>query len=166
MPDGPDAWPSCVPELLVTSLAASLGVWRDVLGFRIVYDRPEAHFAMLALHGGWVMLDQLGDPRDWLAGPLERPFGRGLNLEFDVPDVGAIHAAAAQAALPIFLPLHEKIYRVRGQARAVRQFIVADPDGYLLRFSQGLPEGLSTRLPESSSSRPPDGLSSRLSADG
>ncbi len=142
LPDGPTGWPSCVPELLVTSLADSLAVWCGVLGFRVVYDRPEANFAMLALHGGWVMLDQLGDPRDWLAGPLERPFGRGLNLEFDVPAVDVIHDAAATAGLPIFLPIHEKRYRVRGRDLAVRQFIVADPDGYLLRFSQRLrPDG-------------------------
>lgn len=138
LPDGPNDWPSCVPELLVTSLAESLQTWCGVLGFRIVYDRPEARFAMLALHGGWVMLDQLGDPRDWLAGPLERPFGRGLNLEFNVPDVDAIHAAVLTAGLPVFLPIHEKRYRVRGHDLGVRQFIVADPDGYLLRFTHRL----------------------------
>lgn len=138
LPDGPDDWPSCVPELLVTSLTASLDVWCGVLGFRVVYDRPEANFAMLASHGGWVMLDQLGDARDWLAGPLERPFGRGLNLEFDVPDVTAIHSAVVAAGLPVFLPLQEKRYRVRGTALTVRQFILSDPDGYLLRFSQRL----------------------------
>jgi catechol 2,3-dioxygenase-like lactoylglutathione lyase family enzyme len=136
--DGPDAWPSCVPELLVTSLAESLAFWCGVLGFKVVYDRPEARFAMLALHGGWVMLDQLGDTRDWLAGPLERPFGRGLNLEFDVPDVAAIHAAVLAAGAPVFLPMEQKHYRVVGRLLAVRQFIVADPDGYLLRFSQRL----------------------------
>ena len=140
LPDGPDDWPSCVPELLVTSLPASLAVWCGVLGFRVVYDRPEAHFAMLALHGGWVMLDQLGDARDWLAGPLERPFGRGLNLEFDVPDVDAMHDAVQAAGLPVFLALHDRRYRVRGHGLAVRQFIVADPDGYLLRFTQRLPD--------------------------
>jgi len=138
-PEGLAAWPSCVPELLVTNLTESLAVWCGVLGFRVVYDRPAANFAMLALHGGWVMLDQLGDPRDWLAGPLERPFGRGLNLEFDVPDVDAVHAAAQAAGLPVFLALAEKAYRVRGTQLAVRQFIVQDPDGYLLRFSQRLP---------------------------
>lgn len=136
LPDLPDDWPRCVPELLVTSLPDSLAMWCGVLGFRVVYDRPEANFAMLAMHGGWVMLDQLGDPRDWLAGPLERPFGRGLNLEFDVPDVDAIHARVLAAGQAPFLPLHEKRYQVRGTALAVRQFIVADPDGYLLRFSQ------------------------------
>ena len=136
LPDGLEDWPSCVPELLVTSLAASLDVWRGVLGFRVVYERPEANFAMLALHGGWVMLDQMGDTRDWLAGPLERPFGRGLNLEFNVPDVNAMHDAARAGGVPIFLPIEERRYRVRGTARAVRQFIASDPDGYLLRFGQ------------------------------
>ena len=139
LPDGLGEWPSCVPELLVTSLAESLEFWCGVLGFRVVYGPPEAHFAMLALHGGWVMLDQLGDPttaRDWLAGPLERPFGRGLNLEFNVPDAAAMHAAVLAAGHTPFMALEDKAYSVRGQALEVRQFIAADPDGYLLRFSQ------------------------------
>ncbi len=139
LPNGLGDWPSCVPELLVTSLAESLAFWCGLLGLRVVYDRPEAHFALLALHGGWVMLDQLSDPpeaRDWLAAPLTRPFGRGLNLEFDVPDAGAMHAAVLEAGLTPFLPLEERAYRVRDHARHVRQFIVADPDGYLLRLSQ------------------------------
>ena len=134
--DGAEEWPECVPELLVTSLADSLAMWCGILGFRVVYDRPEVGFAMLALHGGWVMLDQLSGQRDWLAGPLERPFGRGLNLEFQVPDVDALDTAVRAAGLPVFLPLEERSYRMGRNQLAVRQFIIADPDGYLLRFSQ------------------------------
>jgi hypothetical protein len=91
--------PACVPELLVTDLAASLRCWRDALGFTVLYDRPEAGFAMLAREGAWIMLDQLNG-EDWLAAPLERPFGRGLNLEFTVTDVDALHARARAQGLP------------------------------------------------------------------
>jgi len=129
--------PACVPELLVTDLAASLRCWRDALGFTVLYDRPEAGFAMLAREGAWIMLDQLNG-EDWLAAPLERPFGRGLNLEFTVTDVDALHARARAQGLPIFLDLHEKRYRIGAGGVHVRQFIVSDPDGYLLRFSQSL----------------------------
>ncbi len=132
-----DDGPACVPELLVTDLAASLRCWRDVLGFTVLYDRPEAGFAMLAREGAWIMLDQING-EDWLAGPLERPFGRGLNLEFTIADVDALHARARAHGLPIFLALHEKHYRIGSGHVHVRQFIVSDPDGYLLRFSQSL----------------------------
>ncbi len=41
-------------------------------------------------------------------------------------------------ATPTFLPLEEKWYRRDEVALGVRQFIVQDPDGYLLRLSQDI----------------------------
>ena len=53
MSDQRDAFPEngfapLVPELDVFDLAASLRFWRDVLGFRVAYRRPENGFAYLA----------------------------------------------------------------------------------------------------------------------
>jgi catechol 2,3-dioxygenase-like lactoylglutathione lyase family enzyme len=128
--------PACVPELLVTALPESLRFWVGICGFSVLYERPEEGFAMVTRDGAWIMLDQLSHTRDWVAAPLERPFGRGLNLEFSVPDAGAIHAAVQAAGTPIFLPMEEKRYRIGAGHVRVRQFIAQDPDGYLLRFSQ------------------------------
>lgn len=129
--------PACVPELLVTDLAVSLRCWRDALGFSVLYDRPEAGFAMLRREGAWIMLDQITG-QDWVAAPLERPFGRGLNLEFTVADVDALHAQVLAHGVPVYLDLHEKHYRIGPGRVHVRQFIIQDPDGYLLRFSRML----------------------------
>ena len=48
------------------------------------------------------------------------------------------HVLAAFAALrwPLFMAPETKTYRVGGAGLEVRQFLVQDPDGYLLRFSQ------------------------------
>jgi len=132
-------FPSLVPELLVGNLAASLRFWRDLCGFTIAYDRPEEGFALLERGGARVMLEDVTVPgRHWITGPLEKPFGRGINFEIACEDAAALAARIAEAGWPIYLPLEEKTYRTGATSVTVRQFAVQDPDGYLLRFSQRL----------------------------
>jgi catechol 2,3-dioxygenase-like lactoylglutathione lyase family enzyme len=128
-----------VPELYVSDIGRSLRFYTGVLGFAVLYDRPEERFAYLIREGAALMLEQPVDPdRTWLAGPLELPYGRGINFQIAVADVDTLHAAARAAGAPLLLPLEERWYR-RGDARlGQRQFVVRDPDGYLLRFCQDL----------------------------
>jgi catechol 2,3-dioxygenase-like lactoylglutathione lyase family enzyme len=53
----------------------------------------------------------------------------------------AISLGSALAAAGWVAPaaLHEKSYRAGGRTLRVRQLVVADPDGYLIRPSQRLP---------------------------
>jgi catechol 2,3-dioxygenase-like lactoylglutathione lyase family enzyme len=128
-----------VPELLVSNLALSLGFWRDLCGFAVVYDRPAEGFACLERGGAEVMLEDVTVPgRRWITGPLEKPFGRGINFEIAVEDAAGLAARIAAAGWPVYLPLEEKTYRTGATSVTVRQFAVQDPDGYLLRFSQRL----------------------------
>ncbi|WP_291427096.1 VOC family protein [Deinococcus sp.] len=135
---GPEFLPDLVPELAVTNLGASLRFWVDLLGFAVDYERPEERFAYIVLGNAHVMLDQIGQTPTWETGPLERPFGRGLNFEITVPDVQPVVDRLNNANWPLFVELEEKWYRVNDQETGVRQFLVLDPDGYLLRFSQSL----------------------------
>ena len=129
--------PALVPELVVGDIAASLAFWCGPCGFRVRYDRPEVGFAFLEREGGaCVMLDQRGVDRTWETGPLDPPLGRGLNLEIAVSDVAPILAALAASGHALFLPPETKTYRVGDGSVTVRQFLVQDPDGYLLRFSE------------------------------
>jgi catechol 2,3-dioxygenase-like lactoylglutathione lyase family enzyme len=128
--------PPLVPELSVTDCAASLAFWCDLCGFSVLYDRPEDGFAKIGRDGAEVMLDQIGIGRDWTTGPLERPLGRGLNLEIAVADLTPILGALSTAGWPLFMTPEEKRYRVGSGGVTVRQFLVQDPDGYLLRFQQ------------------------------
>ena len=132
-----------VPELYCSDVDRSLAFYVGVLGFRIRYARPEEGFAYLEREGAELMLDALApDPasasRTWLAGPIEHPFGRGINLQIRVSDVDGLHAAAAASGAPVFLPMEERWYRAGDREVGNRQFIVLDPDGYLLRFYQDL----------------------------
>jgi threonine dehydrogenase-like Zn-dependent dehydrogenase/catechol 2,3-dioxygenase-like lactoylglutathione lyase family enzyme len=135
--------PNLVPELVVTDIKASLAVWLDLFGFRILYERPESSFAYLERDGVEIMLEQSGTgPVErlgiWDTGPLQKPFGRGINFEITVADLDVLLRSLEQAGYPLFFGPEERWYRDGGTDIGVRQFLVTDPDGYLLRFSQSL----------------------------
>jgi len=73
-----------------------------------------------------------------LAGELKYPYGRGINLQIEVTDVEVMHAAVQKNGSPLFLPIEERWYRRENVLVGHRQFIVQDPDGYLLRLFQDL----------------------------
>jgi catechol 2,3-dioxygenase-like lactoylglutathione lyase family enzyme len=130
--------PRLVPELKITSLDQSLRFWRDVLEFRVLYDRLDQGFAAIERDGVEFMLDEYDANRIgiWETGPREHPFGRGINFEITVADIGVLLDALKAASWPIFVGPEERWYRVGEQETGVRQFLVQDPDGYLLRLSQ------------------------------
>ena len=124
-----------MPELNVTDLGESLAFWRDILDFEVVYERPEDGFVYLKREDVHVMLEELS-PESWETGPLERPFGRGLNLEIACSSLRPLLGNLAEIGWPLFREPAERWYRVNDQEVGVRQFLVQDPDGYLLRFQQ------------------------------
>jgi len=127
-----------VPELDVANLAASLRFWCDGLGFRVAYDRPEEGFAFLEREGGaQLMLCRANG--SWETAPLERPLGRGINFELKVQEVAPLLAALAAMRWPLFRPPHDAWYRIApGVEAGNRQFLVQDPDGYLVRPAEDL----------------------------
>ncbi|HEY7801649.1 MAG TPA: VOC family protein [Dehalococcoidia bacterium] len=128
------AQPKLIPELACSDIGRSLAFYTHVLGFGIVYARPEESFAYLNRGGAHLMLDQIGAGRTWSTADLAHPYGRGVNLQIEVPDVDLLYTAVQSAAATIFLPLEDKWYRRDDVLVGNRQFIVQDPDGYLLRF--------------------------------
>jgi catechol 2,3-dioxygenase-like lactoylglutathione lyase family enzyme len=127
-----------IPELKVTNFRKSLYFYTQLLGFAVLYDRPEEDFAMLFLNGARLMIEGLEKSRTWMVGDLEKPFGRGLNLQIEVSDVDALYNSIIGANYPIYLEMEEKWYQVQNTQAGNRQFLVQDPDGYLLRFFQDL----------------------------
>ena len=127
--------PTLIPELQVLDYDKSLGFYTRLAGFEVVYDRPEENFAMLETNGARLMIEGLTTKtRSWLVGPMERPFGRGMHLQIEVQNVEHLYHHFKKAGYRIFFELDEKWYRVNDIEIGHRQFLVQDPDGYLLRF--------------------------------
>src|SRR5580698_3071378 len=135
-----------VPELDVTALATSLRFYTEVLGFRVLFERPAGRFAYLERDGVELMIQEAAGPgRRFRTAPLELPWGRGVNFQLRVEDVDAVHARAVEAGADIIVPVEERWYRVdvvesggrwpvKGPTDVGnRQFVLADPDGYLWR---------------------------------
>jgi catechol 2,3-dioxygenase-like lactoylglutathione lyase family enzyme len=137
---GDFAWASLVPELSVSDLQTSLRFWRDLCGFAVVFDRLDEGFAYLDREGAQIMLDERGQTRSWETGPMEIPFGRGINFQVRVAAVEPVLAVLAGAGWPLFLEPEHKWYRTGGIETGVHQFRVQDPDGYLVRFSAWIGE--------------------------
>ncbi|RQR50911.1 VOC family protein [Burkholderia sp. Bp9125] len=132
-------WAALVPELVCTDLAGSIRFYRDVLGFRIRFERPEDGFAYLEIGQAQLMLEQRC-PESWLTGALERPFGRGINLQIEVDSLEPIQARIRAAGLALFVEPRTSWYRQDGIEHGQIEMLVQDPDGYLLRLVEILPE--------------------------
>jgi hypothetical protein len=69
-----------------------------------------------------------------VCGERERPYGRGVNFQIEVADVASLYATILASSWPVFLELEDRWYRQEELAFGNRQFVIQDPDGYLLRF--------------------------------
>lgn len=144
-----DTMPPLIPELQVRDFAKSLEFYREVLEFSVQFERPENNFAMISLQGSWLMIEQTDrldavsdkefvDEREWRTGGLEYPFGRGINFQILVDDIDRRYASIVEKRYPIKMPIEERWYRANDRLLGVKQFMVMDPDGYLLRLQQSL----------------------------
>ena len=129
---------SLVPELSITDYEKTLWFYTEVLGFSIEYQRVEEGFAYLSLGESQIMVDQIGKTRTWMTGEFEYPLGRGINLQIEVPDVDSLLQRLKENDIPLFMVPEEKWYRKNDTEVGNKQFLVQDPDGYLLRFFEDL----------------------------
>ena len=130
--------PDLVPELLVTSLQKSLDFWCRLGGFDVLYDRPDDGFAYIARGTAHLMLEQRGTGRNWIPAVLDLPLGRGVNFQVAVPSIQPLLGALREARWPLFMEPETKWYRTGETEAGVAQFLVQDPDGYLIRFQASI----------------------------
>ena len=132
-------FPALIAELDVSALDRSLAFYVDLVGFKIRFARPDERFTYLVLDDAHLMLEEAAGPgRRFRTAPLERPYGRGVNLQIRVADSSALHASLCGAGVAPYIPLEERWYAQDDFEIGLRQFVVADPDGYLLRFATDL----------------------------
>ena len=121
-----------VPELIVEDIERSLEFYL-LLGFSIKFRREEKKFAYLELGEAQIMLEEYSD-NSWITGRLEKPFGRGINFQIDVEDMDGQLEKIKTQGIPLYEEVTESWYRAENFENGQMEFLVQDPDGYLLRF--------------------------------
>lgn len=136
----PDHWSVLVPEMLVRDLARSREFYCGVLGFAEKFARPEDGFLYIEMGHAQLMLEEIAQEGDdaWNTGEMTPPFGRGVNFQIEVPDVQGLHDRVQRAGIALFRALRTSWYREGALENGQSEFLVQDPDGYLLRFMQHL----------------------------
>ena len=77
---------------------------------------------------------------------MERPLGRGINFQIHVDSIALVLTSLAAVGWPLFRSPEDAWYRVGDLETGVREFLVQDPDGYLLLFAEGLGRRPARRL--------------------
>lgn len=123
-----------VPELSVTDIEQSKSFYTKLLGFQLEYERKNDKFAFLSLNNAQLMLEEMNG--HWETGVLEYPLGRGVNFQIIVEDIQPIVSRLNQHAISLFREPFVSEYTTGDTNIKEIEFLVQDPDGYLLRFSQ------------------------------
>lgn len=123
---------SLIPELSVTDINKSKDFYLSI-GFKIKYERVEDKFCFLELENNQLMIEEIND--NWNTGDLEYPFGRGINISMSVSDVNDLYNKLKSNNIVMFKELEMHTYRVDDVEYNDQEFLIQDPDGYLLRFN-------------------------------
>ena len=132
-------WNKIIPELSVTNLEKSLNFYKTA-GFKIEYERPENKFVFISLGQIQFMLQEISNNDKWDVGILKYPFGNGINFQLEVENLDEIYNNLKNANYTITFEIEENWYRQNDKLLGNKEFLIQDPDGYLLRFSKDLGE--------------------------
>ena len=121
-----------IPELSVSDIYKSKEFYQKI-GFKIVYERKENKFAFLELEGNQIMIEEIND--NWNTGKLEYPFGRGINISMSIEDIDKYYLNLKEKNIKFFKELMINNYKVNEKIYEDKEFLIQDPDGYLLRFN-------------------------------
>ena len=123
---------SLIPELSVSDINKSKEFYISI-GFKIMYERLEDKFCFLELENNQIMIEECNG--NWDTGEMEYPFGRGINISMSIKNVEEMYYSLKEKGVKMFLDLEVHEYRVDDTVFKDKEFLIQDPDGYLLRFN-------------------------------
>lgn len=124
-----------IPELTVIDIVKTKHFYIDILGFTIEYEREADKFIFVSLDGSQFMFEELHTD-GWNVATMEYPFGRGINFSIEVDDIDVIYEKLRHEDYPLYRKMMVNEYEVAGNCLEQKEFLVQDPDGYLLRFTK------------------------------
>ena len=122
-----------IPELSVFDILQTKNFYEE-LGFKIEYERREEKFVFMSFQDSQFMFEQIHD-EGWNTGELIYPLGRGINFSIAVDDIENLYTLVKSKKLEIFKRLTKSVYLVNGIEEIQMEFLIQDPNGYLLRFT-------------------------------
>jgi len=132
-------WNQMIPELDVFDLEKSLEFYTKFIGFSVVYTREEDKFAFLQMQNVQLMIQEIDfENNKWQVDTLKYPLGNGINFQIDVTNIDEIYNRLKENNYNIFVEMEEHWYRKDNVLMGCKEFLVQDPNGYLLRFSEDL----------------------------
>lgn len=135
----PQPWAALVAEFMVSDHDRTLAFWTGPMGFSLAFSRPAQRLSCVTRPEGAQVMFYERDG-DWETGPMQPPFGRGAIIQIFVADAAGIHAATLAAGLVPFVPLREKWRDWGDRLGGQREFLVQDPDGYLIMVAERIGE--------------------------
>ena len=122
-----------IPELSVFDILQTKNFYKE-LGFKIEYERQEEKFVFMSFQDSQFMFEQIHD-EGWNTGELIYPLGRGINFSIAVDDIEKLYTLVKNKKLEIYKKLTKSVYLVNGIEEIQMEFLIQDPNGYLLRFT-------------------------------
>ena len=122
-----------IPELSVFDILQTKNFYKE-LGFKIEYERQKEKFIFMSFQDSQFMFEQIHD-EGWNTGELIYPLGRGINFSIAVDDIEKLYTLVKNKKLEIYKKLTKSVYLVNGIEEIQMEFLIQDPNGYLLRFT-------------------------------
>ena len=122
-----------IPELSVFDILQTKNFYEE-LGFKIEYERQKEKFIFMSFQDSQFMFEQIHD-EGWNTGELTYPLGRGVNFSIAVDDIENLYTLVKSKKLEIYKKLTKSVYLVNGIEEIQMEFLIQDPNGYLLRFT-------------------------------
>ena len=122
-----------IPELSVFDILQTKNFYKE-LGFKIEYERQKEKFIFMSFQDSQFMFEQIHD-EGWNTGELIYPLGRGINFSIAVDDIENLYTLVKSKKLEIYKKLTKSAYLVNGIEEIQMEFLIQDPNVYLLRFT-------------------------------
>lgn len=123
-----------IPELTVFDIEKTKDFYLNRVGFKLEYERKEEKFVFLSFEESQFMFEEL-HKEGWNIGELTYPLGRGINFSIKVKDIDELYKHLKSQDISLYRELMVNRYQAENRMIEQKEFLLQDPNGYLLRFT-------------------------------
>lgn len=123
-----------IPEISVKNIEKSKEFYISILGFKLEYERIFDKFIFLSFEEAQLMIEEING--NWSVGKISYPFGNGVNFQISTENIDDIYKKCKQKKINFFREMMINEYKIDNQVITEKEFLIQDPDGYLIRFQK------------------------------